>query len=173
MQEYIKVLLPAHFWNHVMQKIHNGAAIIICNKSCSHILVQRKDDTYPLAECRMCISLFGGACDANETPHTTITRELAEELVLDAIEIKPRLWRNFHLHGNQFTNSYDIAIFTCFLPDDIFAELAKQIARPGTVLEGIGEIITREKMLELAKDTHNFFASLDIVMKEFLQQYRL
>ena len=86
-----------------MQKIHNGAAIIISNKSCSHILVQRKDNTYPLPECRMCISLFGGACDNDETPHTTIARELAEELVLDAIEIKPSLWRHFHLTATQYS----------------------------------------------------------------------
>ncbi|BBM83008.1 NUDIX domain-containing protein [Candidatus Uabimicrobium amorphum] len=154
-----------------MQKIHNGAAIIITNNSCSKFFIQRKDDTYPLKECRGCISLFGGACDDDEDSETTIARELAEELVLDNIKITPKLWRNFRLHGNQFANTYEITVFTCFLTDEVFEELAKQIVRPQVVLEGLGEIVTREQLCKWSKDTSKFFASLDVVIDEFLQQH--
>ncbi|WP_372370076.1 NUDIX domain-containing protein [Candidatus Uabimicrobium sp. HlEnr_7] len=154
-----------------MTSIHNGAGIIITNENYSKFFVQRKDNTYPLESCRLCISLFGGACDPGEQSSDTIVREINEELTFNDIKIRPTFWRNFHLPGGQFTNSYDIDIFSCFLSQEKFDALSLQIQKPNVVHEGIGEIVNRQQLCKWFDSPHLFFASLDNVFKAFLSDH--
>jgi len=148
-----------------------GAVVIITEESHSQFVVQRKDHKHPIPTCRGRISLFGGSKEAAEDGAAALERELDEELDLSKISLLPVSWRSFHLPGNQYAGSYELEAFVCTLSGDEFTELARQIVLPGVVLEGTGEVINREALLQLLSNKDNFVASLEMILSAFLKEH--
>ena len=127
------------------EDLSRAVCIMICNTHGYGILLQRKNDDHPIAECRRLYSLFGGLPHTQETNWHAAYRELLEEI--RSKEIRKHLHRLRKVESKtlplmQWPGQYRCEMFSLVLPDNIFLKLVQQSVFDGNVSEGIGSVIS-------------------------------
>lgn len=151
-----------------------GAVLLITNASGSKFLMQQKDETHPIVPCRKKFSLFGGSLEGGETPHEALVRELTEEI------LEPRFvswaadrmdyWKKFSLIGNQYPGQFPCHVFVLVFSGKVFDHFAERCLQPGVVVEGRAVAKTKEELMALFSDTNNFIASMDRVLRSWIDE---
>lgn len=168
------------------EKEHQGVVVVLHTADKSKFLVQRKDSGYPIPSLARTVCLFGGAVEASETPYDAILREVREEIglpqlrdsVLSQIEYRfspqrgdltevPKTYRLPSV--KNIGNWFNLTVYYAIIEERLARELDELIYQPGAILEGYGEVVTRN-YLRFLVDEHpeDCFSSLATVIKDFV-----
>ncbi len=122
-----------------INNMHQGVGVLIGNKNGSRFFVQQKDETYPHEAWRGCLSFWGGAIQAGESPRTALARELEEEIPesvalladFDIEQLKKYTVQAYH-------GAFELTVFEVKVTDKILQQLTTI-----RVLEGEGVLLER------------------------------
>lgn len=154
--------------------VPEAVGVIIADMSGSRVIVQLKDETHPIVECRSRFSLFGGGVVRGETALDALFREIREEIVpvfvqnLICKHAKPA--GRLRLPGTQFQGVYDLDVFESRLHDNLFTLAARAMIVPRNVLEGAAVVLERNALATLCGDTSRFVGSHNIPLRAFLEK---
>lgn len=121
-----------------MTSFHLGVGAIICSSDQQLFFVQQKDETYPLPQWQLALSVWGGAVEAeDESPEIALYRELQEELRWQP-EQPPIFIGQFKIKSVQ---EFELCLFKIILPKEELEQLAQQ-----PVYEGYGRLLDAESL---------------------------
>ena len=144
-------------------EVHRGVGLLIGNADQTMFFVQVKDEDYPYPEWRGACAYWGGEIESTDADELmAVERELVEELP-GAVKILSRVPKTridqYWVDNDSLKDPFWLTIYEAVVSDHELQQISEN-----EVLEGYGELMSREELLE-----RKWIWKMDFIFKIYLE----